>query len=431
MRKVVLMSLLMPGVVAVIGAGAAQAKPDLSFGQSGVLPLAPPVPAGWNQQQVYDAATGGDGQVFVVDGQYRCDPGPANCVTRDFVFDYLADGSLNTAFGGPQGYEVPAFSSSGGAGPIAVTTSGLPVVAFVAPQLAPEPAGAIHLQRLLANGGLDPSFGLSGTTTLSCNCGYGGTRVLPGPENSTVVTVTEEVNTKSGAADAATLYKLNAAGLAATRYGSNGSAKVTMPGGGSLDYQALAPGGAAYFGGAGDSVGTYEGALVKVTASGKVDGRYTKAAAKSLDRLVTPSTREKMVVRAAVAAKSGEVTLFGTAGEKGGFELKLRPSGKLETKFGKQGLRRLNRQIVAAVGGSEGAAMTLAVGSSTRLLRLLADGRPDPKFGTSGEELPGLGGFGVSLSPAGKGKVDVIDLGLTSCRGICQVAPKVYRFLEH
>lgn len=432
MRKVVLMSLLVLGAVAVLGTGSAQAKLDPSFGEAGILPLAPLVPDGWHLQQVYDAATGADGQVFVVDGQYRCAPGPGNCVgTRDFVFNYLADGSPNAAFGGPRGYEVPAFSSSGGAGPIAVTTSGLPVVAFVTPRLTPEPAGAIHLQRLLANGAVDPSFGLSGTATLSCGCGYEGTRVLPGPENSTVVMVTEEISTRGTATGAATLYKLNAAGLMAPKYGTNGSVGVRIPGKASPDYEALAPGGAAYFGGAGKSGGTYEGGLTKVTASGKVDKNYARTATKSLRGVLTSATKEVLKVTSAVAGKSGEVTLFGIAEKTKGFELKLRPSGKLETKFGNNGLRRLNRQITEAVGGSEGTTLVLAFGSSTRLVRLLANGQPDPKFGKSGEELPGLAGGGVSLSPAGKGKVDVLDLGITECRGICQVAPKIYRFLEH
>jgi hypothetical protein len=242
--------------------------------------------------------------------------------------------------------------------------------------------------------------------------------------------VTEEIDTDSGAAGAATVYKLNAAGLAAKKYGSGGSLNVRIPGQGTLDYEALAPGGATYFGGVGQSTKTYQGTLTKVSASGTVDNRYTQTATKSLRRLLKPKNNEQLEVKTAVAAKDGTVELFGVAGEKGGFELKLRAGGTLESKFANDGLRLLGRRILAAVDGSEGTTMTLAQGSSIRVLRILADGRPDPVFGTAGEELPGLTGFEPTLSPAGEGKVNVVDLGLTECRGICQVSPKVYRFLE-
>jgi hypothetical protein len=427
MRKVSLVvSLLALGLVAMLGAGAAQAKLDPSFGQAGILSLAPPSASGWQRQQVYDAATGGDGQVFSTYGLFRCLTGTP-CESRKLLVNYLANGTVNTSFGGPGGQELEPEAVPSA---LMVSADGLPVLGF-RQAVTREAPGSIRVRRLLADGAPDPGFGTGGTTTIPCECGYGTFRLLPGPENATVVMLTEEeVDSKSGPAGAATLWKLNAAGLSATKYGAMGSVSVRIPGEGSLEYEALAPGGAAYFGGVGKSGGTYQGALTKVTASGKVDKNYARTATRSLHRLITSANREDLKVTSAVAAKNGEVTLFGVAEKTKGFELRLRPSGKLETRFGKNGVRRLNRRIAGAVAGSEGAAMTIAVGSSPRVLRLLANGRPDPKFGSAGEELPGLTG-GAGLSPAGKGKVDVIDLGITECRGTCQVDPKVYRFLEH
>jgi serralysin len=429
MRGLVPCSLLVMVVAALFAAGPAEAQPDSGFGQAGVLPLSPPVPSGWRQQEILGAATGSDGQVFVAARQLHCEP--TGCPgSREFIFNYLANGSLTSSFGGPRGYEVPIFSPSAGVASIAVSTSGSPLVAAVTPVLAPSSTGTIQVQRLLPSGALDTGFGSGGTASIPCDCHYGNAQIFAGPENTTMAIVKEEVEAGGGVARGATISKLNAAGQAASAYGSAGSKTIRVPGKGTLGLQALAPGGAAYFGGVDKSGKAPRNTLTKVSASGKVDQQYSRTAAKSLELLAIPASEGLMEPLAAVAAKDGSVTLFGAAGKTGGFELKLRPSGKPETKFAKQGLRRLNRRIVAAVAGSEGAAMTLAVGSSTRVLRLLADGRPDPKFGKPGEELPGLTGSGLSLAPAGTGKVDVVDLGLTECRGICQVDPKVYRFLE-
>jgi hypothetical protein len=428
MRKVSLVgSLLALGLVAMLGAGAAQAKLDPGFGQEGILRLGPPpAAAGWNQRGVSNAASASDGQLFSVYSEFRCFAG-TKCEERTFLLNYLPDGTVNTAFGGPAGQEIqPGAPSS-----LTVSSTGLPVLgSFTAG--GRETPGSIQVRRLLADGAPDPSFGSSGTASIACSCGNGTFRLLPGPENSTVAMLIEpeEFNPPGGLGGVAQVFKLNAAGQPATKYGTKGSVRVRVPGEGSLEYEALAPGGAAYFGGVGKSGGTYQGALTKVTASGKVDKNYARTATRSLHRLLTSANQENLKVTSAVAAKNGEVTLFGVAEKTKGFELRLRPSGKLETKFGKNGVRRLNRKIASAVAGSEGAAMAIAVGSSIRVLRLLADGRPDPKFGSAGEELPGLTG-GTALSPAGNDKVDVLDLGITECRGYCQVDPKVYRFLEH
>jgi hypothetical protein len=429
MRRLASLMVLVLVIVAVVGAGSAQAKLDPSFGEGGILHLAPPVPSGWFSQQIDAVATGGDGQVFAVDRQFpRCGLNACPQGGGDFVFQYLSNGALDAAFAGSRGYAIPPIGMLSQA-LVAVSSSGLPVVAGETPGTGGD-TGSILLQRLLASGAPDPAFGTSGRTSFTCVCGYGNVHLFGGPERSTLIMVTEGINTQSGGAGAATVYKLNGAGLAAKRYGSGGSVNVRIPGQGTLEYEALAPGGATYFGGVGQSTKTYQGTLTKVSASGKIDSAYTRTATKSLRRLLALKG-EGVAVKTAVAAKDGTVELFGSAGPSGGFELKLRANGSLESKFAKKGLRVFGRSIIQAVQGSEGATMAVAHGSSLRVVRILADGRIDPAFGQTGEELPGLAGGPVTLSPAGKGKVDVSDLGFTECRGICQVAPKVYRFLEH
>jgi hypothetical protein len=428
MRRGVLLSMLVLGIVAVLGAGSAQAKLDPSFGEGGVLHLRPPVPSGWNSQMVKPAASGSEGQVFVIDHQFpQCTLHGCPEGSGDFAFSYLASGALNTAYPAT-GYKIPP-SGASNLPLLGVSPSGLALVAHEETTHGPGLPGSLHIQRLLPSGNPDPGFGLGGTAAFTCNCGFGNTRLLAGPGNSTLVMVTEEINSKSGPAGAATVYKLNGAGLAAANYGKGGAAHVLVAGQGALEYEALAANGSTYFGGLGKSTKTYQGTLTRVNAAGQVDTKFTQAATASLKRL-GKNKGEELKVTSAVVAADGTVDLFGTSGTSKGFELKLRANGKLETKFADEGVRRLGRAIVAAVGGSEGATMALAQGQSTRVVRILADGRPDPAFGKSGDELPGQVGE-VSLSPGGKGAVEAIDLGITECRGICQADPKVYRFLEH
>lgn len=423
-----LVVVLVLGVVAAFGAGTAQAKLDPSFGDGGVLHLSPPVPDGWASQAILAVASGEEGRIFAVDRQFqRCTTGSCEPTLGDYTFNYLADGTLNAPFAGSRGYRIPP----GGKVTeplVAVSSSGLAIVAHVMPVSA-EPPGSILLQRLTAAGGRDPGFGSGGTTSFHCDCGYENVQLLAGPQSSTFVMVNEEFDTKSGAAGEVTVFKLNGAGRAAKKYGSGGHMNVRIPGQGTLEYAALAPGGATYFGGIGKSTRTYQGALTKVSAGGRVAGGYTRAATKALKRLLAIKG-EGVRVTAAVPETDGTLALFGSAGSAGGFELKLRAGGALETKFGKNGLRRLGRRIVGAIAGDNGAAMALTAGSSPRVLRILANGSPDPSFGKSGEELPGLTGRPI-LQRAGRGKVDVVDLGLRECRQVCQVSPKVYRFLEN
>lgn len=108
MRKVALLSMLVPAVLAVVGAGAAQAKPDPSFGVEGVATLNPPYPPGWTNQKIDATATGQNGETYVVATQSNC----ANyrCSEGDFLFRYLARRLARTGVRGRPGLRDPAGS---------------------------------------------------------------------------------------------------------------------------------------------------------------------------------------------------------------------------------------------------------------------------------------------------------------------------------
>jgi hypothetical protein len=436
MRRSLLLSMLVLGVVAVVGAGSAGAKPDVSFGVNGVAGLNPPVPAGWRNEAIEATATGQNGETYVVARQSSCAHYP--CAEGDFVFRYLANGSLEPVFAGSRGFEIPAETANGfekGAALITVDSAGLPIIGrTVGPQ--GQGAGAIVVRRLLPDGVLDTGWGAGGAVRLPCPCGE-GTSLLGGPKESTFVvapSVTRKKSNgqKSGATASATLIKLDSTGHRAEGYGARGSVTAKMPGEGEIEYDAITPQGTTFFGGRGLTGSTASGFLVKITAKGKIDDKFKQRALTSLKRLKGLKGNEVRIT-AAVVGHSGPIELFGTAGSIGGFELRLRPNGTLLRGWGTKGLALLPFPISAAVQGREGSTMALTgeEAAPPRLLRITSKGKLDPVFGKTGELLPGATvETGFSLFPAGLGRVGVSDLGLHECRQVCEAAAKLYRFQE-
>jgi hypothetical protein len=437
MRRFALLAVVTAAVVGAVGAGSARAKPDLSFGTEGVATINPPYPPGWRNERIEATATGQNGETYVVAGQGSCSRYP--CAEGDFVFRYLADGSLEPAFAGSRGYEIPTEATSylgAGAPLITVDSAGLPIVGrTVEPQ--GTGSGAIVLRRLLPDGTLDTGWAAGGAVRLPCPCLGGMTQLLGGPEESTFVVATSTTRKKrngqkSGATAAATLIKLDDTGHRAKGYGARGSVTAKMPGEGEIEYDAITPRGATYFGGRGLTGPTASGFLVRITAKGKIDGKFKTNAQRALKRLRGLKGNEVRITAAVVGGK-GPIELFGTAGSIGGFELRLRPDGTVLHGWGTNGLELLPFPIAAAVQGREGSTMALTgeEAAPPRLLRITSKGKLDPVFGKTGELLPGATvETGFSLFPAGLGRVGVSDLGLRECRQVCEAAAKLYRFQE-
>ena len=437
MRGIALVSMLVLGVVGVVGAGAAQAKPDLSFGNEGVATINPPYPPGWVNEKIETTATGQNGETYVVARQSSCTRYP--CAEGDFLFRYLADGTLEPAFAGGRGFEIPtetAAAFEAGTPLITVDSAGLPVIGRpVEPK--GSGSGAVVVRRLLPDGTLDTGWAAGGAVRLPCPCLGGLTQLLAGPEQSTFVVATSTTRgkrkgEKNGATAAATLIKLDSTGHRAKGFGARGSVTAKMPGEGEIEYDAITPQGATYFGGRGLTGPTASGFLVRITAKGKIDGKFKTNAQRALKRLRGLKGNEVRITAAVVGGK-GPIELFGTAGSIGGFELRLRADGRVLHGWGGNGLELLPFPISAAVQGREGSTMALTgeEAAPPRLLRITSKGKLDPVFGKTGELLPGATvETGFSLFPAGLGRVGVSDLGLRECRQVCEAAAKLYRFQE-
>lgn len=443
MRRLTLFFVGALAIAGLIGAASAGARLDSSFGVEGVAAVNPPTPPGFTNGAIDTIATGQEGETYVVAHQDgRCNS--VGCQHGDFVFRYLASGALEPAFAGGRGYEIPTestemYGENVGQALVSVDSTGLPVVArTIRPEGEVAGEGAIVVRRLLPDGQLDTSFAVGGAVRLPCPCARENTQLLAGPQGSTFIVATSQTRKKSqggksGVTAAATLIKLDATGHRAKGFGARGSVTAQMPGEGEIEYDAITPAGATYFGGRGFSKSTNVGFLVRVSAKGKVDTKFDARASKALQRLNGLQGNEVRVT-AAVIGRKGPVELFGSAGSIGGFELRLNQDGTLRRGWAEKGLALLPFQISAAVQGREGSTMALSGGEAAapRLLRITSKGKLDPAFGKTGQTLPGATNeVGYSIFPAGLGRVGVSDIGLRECRQICgEAAAKLYRFLE-
>jgi hypothetical protein len=437
MRRAILISTAVLAAAA-LATGTAEARLDPGFGTEGVATLTPPLPPGWSNEGIDAVATGQNGETYVVAGQTNC-PGAPHCVGGDFVFRYLTNGAPEPTFAGSHGFEIPPEIEAQygpGAPLITVDSTGLPVVGRLV-RASTGGARAIVVRRLLEDGELDTSFGAGGGVRLPCPCEEAKTQLLAGPQGSIFIVATsltrkKRKGQKNGVTGAATLIKLDSSGHRASGFGLRGSVTATMPGEGEIEYDGITPAGATYFGGRGLTRSTDSGFLVRVSSKGKIDTRFTQRAQKSLRRLTRVPGNEVRVA-AAVVGRKGPIELFGSAGSIGGFELRLNQNGTLRRGWAAKGLALLPFAIVAAVQGREGSTMALTgeEAAPPRLLRILSDGKLDPVFGKTGETLPGATDeTGVSLFPAGIGRVGVTDLDLRECRQACESTPKIYRYLE-
>jgi hypothetical protein len=442
MRRTMVISTLVMALSLVAAAGA-QARLDTSFGTEGVATVNPPYPtSAWTNESIGAIATGQEGETYVVAHQYeRCDTYPCPQGEGDFVFRYLADGSLEPAFAGGRGYEIPAEATESynrGQALVTVDSTGEPIVARTVLPLREEAgSGAIVVRRLLPTGQVDTSFGAEGAVRLPCPCARENTQLLAGPRGSTFVISTSTTRKKNkgqknGVTAAATLIKLDSTGHRAKGYGLRGSVTAPAPGEGEIEYDAITTGGATYFGGRGLTKPTNAGYLLRISKTGKLDTKFRKLAIKSLKRLNAIKGNEVRVT-AAVIGTGKPIELFGNAGSIGGFELRLNTSGTLKRGWAENGLALLPYPISAAVQGREGSTIALSGGEAAapHVLRILASGKLDPAFGKTGQSLPGATNeAGYALFPAGVGRFGVSDLGLRECRQVCEASAKLYRFLE-
>lgn len=414
---------------ATVGVGTAQARLDPTFGQGGVVEVRPPLSPPWRDQFVRSMSAARNGDSFVLAQRLDC-TGSGPCLSAHVLFRYLRDGTLDSLFGGPNGfYELPP--EGGEIQSLAVDSAGRPLLAQVT-------AHHVVIRRLTPSGVPDSSFGAEGAVGFECLCQAGQAQLAPGPRGSVTVVLPRArygigrrgVRERTGTIF--TLVRLRSDGSRDRRF-HGGTSTFGLRGTEPPLHSATARSGALYLGGVGCCGSGLPGYVIRISARGRVDGRFTAASQRSL-RAVRPLGSLESSVNAVLVRAGGKIDLLGSAGYGKGFVLRLEPNGTPHRRFAASGWRILPLPVASAALGTDGA--TLAVSDEglrefDALMRILRNGRLDPAFGAKGQKIPDSeGDSGISVVAQTGGKALVLDRGLKECRTFCQSDPKLVRFLE-
>jgi uncharacterized delta-60 repeat protein len=411
-------------VVAVFAVGVANAQAagrlDRSFGQNGVVPvdLSPP----WGVESARKMAAAPDGSSYVLAEKWSC---PVNqpCAASLALFHYTAAGQLDPSFGGSGGAWELSQGTGGRGTAIALDSQGRPLVAVGG-------TDQLVVYRLDRSGLLDPSFGVGGSATLSCDCFLWQMQLIPGPQGSVTIATQGEGSLSGGTPY--TLIHLGESGGLDPAFGVGGRVTLRLPGYSPFFAPTATKNGTVYMssqGCCGHGSSIYLGRL---SAKGRFDWHFFVTAKHSLRALKRLDERQSRA-KALLVRPRGKIDLLGYGlRNEDGFSLRMKPDGHLARGYGSHGMRILPVPVVSAALGSDGATMAVSDGSVGPIgfvMRILAGGRLDPKFGW--RSIPGSqGDSGISVVPQAGRKALVLDLGLHECRGFCTVDPKLVRFLE-
>jgi hypothetical protein len=423
MRKLWLVLVINVLVLGTVGAGLAQAKLDPSFGQNGVVPVQLPGDGPPNYESVSAMAAAHDGTAYVLTRSTSC-PVNAPCTTTRRLYRYGSDGLRDAAFGGPAGYyELP--QEAGEESLLAVDSQGRPLVAQVND-------ARLVVRRVTTTGSLDAGFGVEGAVSFECDCAARNARLVPGAAGTLSIAMPGTGEGFGHKGTPITLFRLRADGTLNPRFGGQGVSKLSLTSSESLVVTAAVSGGGLYLAGSGCCEPAPPAGIVRVSAKGRFDKRFEKAARHSLG-LVKQLHGKQIRVGAVLVRPAGTIELLGSTGyEKRGFQLRLNPNGTLHRKFGKQGLRMLPEPVSNAALGSGGATLALSsngLTNKTFLARVLSSGKLDRSFDPEAISMF-AGRYGVNVVPVAGRKVLVLDPGIEACRSYCAPKPQLIRLLE-
>lgn len=411
------------------GLARANARLDRSYGQNGYVAVQPPLSAPWRNQYVRDLAAAHDGDSFALFERQRC-AGSEGCFSSNNLFRYLADGSLDPDFGGPAGsYELP---SEGESIPVlTVDSQGRPLIVRVSVDHA-------VIRRLTSSGTPDSTFGAEGVVALQCSCDSEETQIVPGRRGAMTVVFGrgrdgQSPNGYGRTGTIVTAVRLEPDGSEDTRFGAGGSSTFGLRSAAPPVAATTSKAGALYLAGAGCCGFDVPGYVVRLSARGKLDRRFTVATRRSLQALRQLGSLQESI-NAVLVRPRGNIDLLGAAGYETGFVLRLNRRGHRRRKFGRNGLRVLPVPVSAAALGSHGSTLAVsdeAANGADLLMRILKGGRLDRTFGSPGASIAGsIGDFGLSVVHQVGGRALVLDRGVKECRSYCPADPKLVRFRE-
>jgi len=323
-------------VTAMLGPSVAAADSglDTSFGHEGHLYLELPRTPGVSVFDEERWVTGGDGVTYVLASG---SPSPYGTSGPEYLFRFGTDGALDRSFGGTD--HAVVFPKRGRTLRLGVDARGRPLVT------SDEKVGEIW--RYTKAGHRDARFGVDGKVVLSRLTG-GEVEVKPLPGGGLFAWVEPF---EGGQFMNFHLAELSEAGRPVKRFGDDGEVNVDVPGEFHLD-PVITKGGAVLIG----TEGCCDGrpALTRVSARGRLDARFDRAARRSLQAL---GGSEGVVghgeIEAVLTLGGGGIRLFG-GGFGPGFEMRLQGDGTPVAGFGDRGLQPRPLTVEAAVPVGQG-----------------------------------------------------------------------------
>ncbi|TMK55684.1 MAG: hypothetical protein E6G51_12670 [Actinobacteria bacterium] len=395
-----------------IGAGPAAAGLDPGFGEGGVVEVKPPLPSPWDAQYVLEMAAARDGSSYALVQRYCREQ--SRCALAVAVVRYAADGSIDTSFGSDGSFTLPPEAET--VSTIAIDSAGRPLIASAGDT-------GVVVRRLTPEGKLDSGFAVGSISSPACGCHYREASLTPGPRGAVTISLPGSPN--------GTLFRLKADGTLDQGFGRGGALSLGTRGDGSFGAVAVGRGGALYLSGATCCKNRFP-FLLRVSAAGRLDTRFTRAAIRAL-RQVDMSDEFGARVSAVLVRPRGTIDVLGSTGFSKGFLLRMRPNGQPLRRFADNGLKPLPLLAGSAAIGSDGAIVAVGEGDirgfGATVFRILRGGRIDKSFGF--KTVPrAADDLGFSIVAQTGRRALVLDLGLHECRGACPSTPKLIRYLE-
>lgn len=413
------------GVVCAAPAAAAPVGLDASYGSGGLVQLVPPLPSGLHpvRYPLIKAVFARGGSAYATEAVSTCefDYSVGSCQHGIRLFHYGKNGAVDSAFGNSGSVALPYQTEL-----IAADAGGRALVAIRAKT-------GRRVERLLPSGRPDRSFGRGGSVGLKGSKGP-ISFLAPAGRGRILVGVSEGLPEASAPAQRLTLFRLLPNGRLDRSFARDGRGSYAL----ALSYFETRfaidrRGSILILGGL-----CCEGfrPVYRISPKGKLDTGFDANARGALQRLNAFARPEPAAL---VPRPDGGVEILGATGgiylnpkTAQGFELRLRADGRLEKRFGERGARSLPLPIAAASPGVGGGTIAVAkVEETVTVLRLLADGAPDPAFGGgSGIQVP-QPGFGIEAQPLAGARVGLFGSGFRLCsEPTCVSMPYLARFIE-
>ncbi|MFN8218227.1 MAG: hypothetical protein U0R71_16675 [Solirubrobacterales bacterium] len=430
MRRLAAATAALALIAALAVGSAALAEPagsglDPSYGEGGKVAVTQPPGAFIHYSSVREFASARDGAVYVLgDGLIGACP---SCRQVTSVIRIDSSGGFDPGFGGRAGVVLSSVAAAGGESTryqISADSQGRPLVSS-------SEGGAVTVRRFDLSGRPDASFGAAGVATVPCECAISAVRVVPAQGGRVLVEASRplrggEYTSRPGVR--VTLTRLLPNGAPDPAFGRRGSASFSFPGLTRPTATAVSKRGAVLLGGSSPRLASLV-YVVRVSARGRLDTRFDRAASASMRRL--RALGEFPSLSSVLARGDGTTELVGTSELTGGFDLRLRPNGRLARGFAGRGLSVLPLPPQSATLGSGGAIFAATEAPQVTVFRILKNGRPDARFGGDAGIVAPVSGEGIVVGTQDGRRAVVMDVGYVFCRfGGCENTPAIARYTE-